>query len=594
VGSEQDAGRRELEQRVEALTRQVEELTGRLAALVGDGRMAPSPAGVAGVPHPMDGTGPTAASVAGAGPGGDAPAEPAPPADAPEPRVSRRGALALGAAAAVGIGALADSVLSATPAGATTGNMQYGASNNAGTAATDLTSSANAQTLSVENTGNGSALTVSGGTGNYPLEATTDGVYSGIYSNTTAAATGACFLAYSNGGGSLFQGFVTDTTSIQLGIYSEHSGLGTPLTAYAPNTANGQPCIYGVTKGTGQGLQVESTGGYGVQAQGGTAPLYLVPAGTPGAPTTGTHTVGEVYVDSNGVVWSCTAFGTPGTWGPVLVGGTTNTLAATETTLTADVGGVALTVENTSTGANATSLLGTDGGIGTGVGVRGELDNVSNASPAVEGVTNGTGPALAGVNLGAGYGAALAGGLAPLWLEPSSSAGAPTTGAHAAGELYVDVDAVQYRCVASGTPGTWVPQYSVVPLPAPVRVLNTSTGEGGISGPLVPGSTVHTSAALAGTNGIPDGAVGVVANLAVSGVGGALLNGYGVLTIFPAGAATPATANINAGAGCFAESNTVTAAFGTGADAGKVSIVWNGGGPVPDAQAYLDVIAYLL
>ena len=77
-------------------------------------------------------------------------------------------------------------------------------------------------------------------------------------------------------------------------------------------------------------------------------------------------------------------------------------------------------------------------------------------------------------------------------------------------------------------------------------------------------------------------------------MGGALLNGYGVMTIFPAGEAAPATANINAGAGCFALSNTVTVGLGTGANAGKVSIVWNGGGPVPNAQAYLDVIAYII
>jgi len=99
---------------------------------------------------------------------------------------------------------------------------------------------------------------------------------------------------------------------------------------------------------------------------------------------------------------------------------------------------------------------------------------------------------------------------------------------------------------------------------------------------------------LTGANGIPDGAVGIVANLAVSGVGGALLNGFGVMTIFPAGEPIPATANINAGAGCFALSNLVNVAFGAGANAGKVSIVWNGGGAVPNAQAYLDVISYIL
>jgi hypothetical protein len=146
---------------------------------------------------------------------------------------------------------------------------------------------------------------------------------------------------------------------------------------------------------------------------------------------------------------------------------------------------------------------------------------------------------------------------------------------------------------SSDNTGAFHPVLSVVPLPAPVRVINTTDGTGGITGPLTPSSTPHISGVLTGPTGIPANAVGLVGNLAISGVGGALLNGFGVATIFAAGIATPPTANINAGSGCFAISNTVTVAFGTGVDAGKVSIVWNGGGPVPSAQAFLDVIGYL-
>jgi hypothetical protein len=510
-------------------------------------------------------------------------------------RMSRRGALALGAAAAVGLGAVADSVLSATPAWATTGNMQYGAGNNAGTAATDLTSTAASQTLSIENTGNGTALLVGGGVDCQPLSVNSSGQYTAISATLDVGAnSSACIFGEVTGLGSAVVGSVLNSSNSAAAVYGFTRGLNNAVQGNLVNAGSQAAAVLGLTNGTGAGVEGTSTSGYGLSGQGGLAPLYLSPAGSAGPPTSGAHALGELYVDAGGVVYSCQSAGTPGTWVPVLVGGTTNALGATETTLTADIGQVALLVENTGTGSNATALVGSDGGTGTGGGVRGELDNAANPSAAVEGVTNGTGAALVGSCSGAGYGAALTGGLAPLWLEPSASAGAPTAGAHAAGELYVDVDAVQYRCVASGTPGTWVPQYSVVPLPAPVRVINTSTGEGGITGPLVPGSTVHSSAVLTNADGIPDGAVGVVANLAVSGVGGALLNGYGVMTIFPAGEATPATANINAGAGCFAESNTVTVAFGTGADAGKVSIVWNGGGPVPNAQAYLDVIAYLL
>lgn len=33
-----------------------------------------------------------------------------------------------------------------------------------------------------------------------------------------------------------------------------------------------------------------------------------------GAPSTGVHVAGEVYVDANGAIWACSAGGTPGTW----------------------------------------------------------------------------------------------------------------------------------------------------------------------------------------------------------------------------------------------------------------------------------------
>ena len=497
-----------------------------------------------------------------------------------EGRISRRGALVLGAAAAVGLGAVADSVLSATPAGATTGNMQYGVSNNANTAATDLTSTATSQTLSIENTGTGAALYLQGLNGSC-ITADQEGDAYVLFARTNGSGAGICMITNS-------------FTNINPTIEAVQEGLGNPLYCEILNTGSSASAIVGTTNGAGVGVEGRSTSGYGAEFNGGLAPILLIPGASAGPPTSGTHAVGEVYVDSVGVVWTCQVAGTPGVWVPALVGGATNVTAPTTLSVPPGSDLVTLTVENTGTGPSGAALVGSDGGTGTVGGVRGELDNVANDSPAVEGITNGTGPALAGACHGAGYGAALEGGLAPLWLQPAGTPGPPTSGAHQLGELYFDVNGVQYRCVAAGTPGTWVPQYSVVPLMAPVRVINSSTGEGGITGPLVPGVTVHTSSVLTGLNGIPAGAIGVVANLAVSGVGGASLNGYGVMTIFPAGAATPGTANINAGAGSFAESNAVTVAFGTGAEAGKVSIVWNGGGPVPNAQAYLDVNAYIL
>jgi hypothetical protein len=44
------------------------------------------------------------------------------------------------------------------------------------------------------------------------------------------------------------------------------------------------------------------------------APIRMFPASTPGAPTSGVHHRGELYVDSAGLLFYCSADGTPGTW----------------------------------------------------------------------------------------------------------------------------------------------------------------------------------------------------------------------------------------------------------------------------------------
>jgi hypothetical protein len=712
-----------------AVVEQMNEMAAELAVLRSE-RGGPAVA-VTDRPEPSVASGPSAPPVDTSG-----------PEDPGDARISRRGALALGAAAAVGIGALADSVLSPTPAWATTGNMQYGASNNAGTAETDLTSTVNTETLNVINTGTG---------GGGAITADVTGVTNpGTVVDATTSGTGEALV-----------GSIQNATSTAIAINGVSSGLGSAVRGLTNNPASAAAAVSGITSGSGPAVEAASTSGYGVSAQGGLAPLYLVPAAGPGAPTSGNHAAGELVVDSSGVIWLCQGTGTPGTWVPVLIGGGSNDVGAGETDLTSssttetlsvsnngsgsalsafnDADTTTISAENTGTGsvlfAEITASANTSPVVmaitlGTGSALRAEAndpnstassvdassDGLGNAvlglvtnpasvaaaiagshfglGPALEGTSasgygvsatgglaplfltpagaagaptsgthavgelyldadaflwvctsagtpgfwapqlagnvfnttseqtdwnsTGTGstlslsnsnatygpaisayndnpaPALSCTNQGAGYGATFAGGLAPVLISPAATTGPPTTGAHALGELYYDADGLAWRCWDAGTPGEWAPQYTTVTLPAPVRVINTSTGEGGITGPLVPGSTVHTSSAVAGTNGIPVGANALVANLAVSGVGGALLNGYGVMTIFPAGEATPATANINAGAGCFALSNTVTAGLGTGADAGKVSIVWGGGGPVPNAQAYLDVIAYII
>ena len=218
-------------------------------------------------------------------------------------------------------------------------------------------------------------------------------------------------------------------------------------------------------------------------------------------------------------------------------------------------------------------------------GVIGEDASITASSAGVIGTSS------------AGIGGYFTGQHAPLQLGTGSGTGPPTGAGHNQGEFYVDSHGAIFYCYSGdgGTTSEWVALTNgTFPIP-PVRVIDTTAGTGGITGPLVPGSTVHTSNAIAGTDGIPAAAVGVVGNLAISGVNGALLNGVGFATLFPAGGATPATANINAGAGCFAISNAVTVGLGSGgSNAGKLSLVWSGGGPVPSAEAYFDVTGYIL
>jgi hypothetical protein len=76
----------------------------------------------------------------------------------------------------------------------------------------------------------------------------------------------------------------------------------------------GIPGVTG-TSLNGDGVLAVSFNQIGVSAQGGLAPLLLVPAsGAAGPPATGTHSQGEVFVDSAGNVYVCTAGGAPGTW----------------------------------------------------------------------------------------------------------------------------------------------------------------------------------------------------------------------------------------------------------------------------------------
>jgi hypothetical protein len=62
------------------------------------------------------------------------------------------------------------------------------------------------------------------------------------------------------------------------------------------------------------GVGVVGGGGYGGYFTGSAAALHLVPTTTAGPPTSGAHLQGDLIVDSAGILFICTASGTPGTW----------------------------------------------------------------------------------------------------------------------------------------------------------------------------------------------------------------------------------------------------------------------------------------
>jgi hypothetical protein len=214
----------------------------------------------------------------------------------------------------------------------------------------------------------------------------------------------------------------------------------------------------------------------------------------------------------------------------------------------------------------------------TGIGVEGQ----SNTDTGVLG------------SGGSGYGGHFVGGSAPLWLHASGSAGAPASGAHHSGELYVDSGGVLWYCVASGTPGTWIrlsgPQSgtqggTISYLSSPVRLLDARTLPGAAvitRGPLGGNEIYPFTVAGLGGSGIPGSAQGLIGNITVLGP-----SDVGNLSLFPAGGAVPTVASMTFGTAGLFLANGVNVAIGTG---GAINIQNQSGGTTP---LVLDAVAYV-
>jgi len=117
---------------------------------------------------------------------------------------------------------------------------------------------------------------------------------------------------------------VSDLAYARAGVFGRNNGTGAGVLGLSVKGdgdgvwGNGKVGVRG-TSVNGHGLFGDGGSGYGGQFKGTRAQLRLTPTGRIGKPTTGSHQIGELYLDQVGSLFICTAAGTPGTWKKVTV-----------------------------------------------------------------------------------------------------------------------------------------------------------------------------------------------------------------------------------------------------------------------------------
>ncbi len=234
---------------------------------------------------------------------------------APDGALSRRRVMrAIAGTAAVGAATGGGGVATAGPAAAAAGSaLIIGANNDAGPGVQAITS-----LTSVVSPSSSTFAAINNAT-DRPI-----GLYgvAGPSSGLTVSAAGVVGNSQAQQGVS---GFSRDNNGV---LGQSQNGVGVKATSSAYYgliaSSSNYAAVYAFA-GTGQGVLGYSgsaagvqgysgSAGVGGQFQGGRAQVYLVPASTAGAPTSGAHSMGELFLDSGGALYLCKATGTPGTW----------------------------------------------------------------------------------------------------------------------------------------------------------------------------------------------------------------------------------------------------------------------------------------
>lgn len=178
---------------------------------------------------------------------------------------------------------------------------------------------------------------------------------------------------------------------------------------------------------------------------GATSATRYVGATASGAPASGNFSQGDFIISEDGLIWVCTATGSPGTWNALL--GANNTQTLSNKTLTSP------------------TLNGTPTGNG----------NMTQASYAASGLTG-------AINASRYAGA--------------TTTGSPSTGAFLLGDFVIDQTGLIWICTVSGSPGTWV---ALVNTSATQSLTGKTLNSPVLSGTMTGSGAININAAIIGT-----------------------------------------------------------------------------------------------
>lgn len=157
---------------------------------------------------------------------------------------------------------------------------------------------------------------------------------SAILAGTVNTETGTTVLEAPNASvARIFQATTAGTAIVSTALVGT-AGFQTDLGLLAENQYGGLAAQF-TSNSTSTCAAFQSTGGYGIWSSGtgangigvvaeganGRSHMNFPPAPAAGPPTTNAHSVGDLWLDVQGVVWMCYSAGTPGLFAPLQTGG---------------------------------------------------------------------------------------------------------------------------------------------------------------------------------------------------------------------------------------------------------------------------------